>query len=136
MGRIKKHKKYNVCRHCDKLYEVGFWGTGFVYCSKHCGEIANRAIQEERRKKLQYERNSKKECVLCHRNILGVGKRKAISKFCSRRCMFIHARMRDRKDKFVNIKVPIKDMLDGNVKITLNGKVNIGGKLIGVYDGN
>ena len=135
MARTRKHEKYNVCRNCDKLYEIGFWGTGSVYCSRHCGVISNKAIQEVKRRKTQHERNSKKECILCHRNIMGVGKRKSVSKFCSRRCMFIHSRMRSRKDKFVNIKVPIKDLLEGNIKVSLNGKVNIGGKLIGVYDG-
>ena len=43
--------------------------------------------------------------------------------------------MKLRKDKFIMIKVPIKEFLDGNIKVNLNGKVNIGGKLIGVYDG-
>jgi hypothetical protein len=43
--------------------------------------------------------------------------------------------MRSRKDKSIRIRVPIKDLLDGSVKVELNGKVNIGGKLIGVYDG-
>lgn len=133
MVRTKRREKYNVCRHCDKLYEVGFFGTGFMYCSKHCGEIANRRIQEERRKRIQYEKNSKKNCVMCHRNILDVGKRKAISKFCSRRCMHVHSRMKSRKH--VNIRVPVEELLNGNIKVTNSGKVNIGGRLIGVYDG-
>ena len=43
--------------------------------------------------------------------------------------------MKLRKDKFIMIKVPVQEFLDGNIKVNLNGKVNIGGKLIGVYDG-
>ena len=133
MARTKKHEKYEVCRYCDKLYEVGFFGAGRVYCSKHCASQGYNIYQKERyhAKKLTVDR----ECVLCHRNILEVGNRKRVSKFCGKRCMFTHNRIMKRKDKFIMIKVPVKDFLDGNIKVNLNGKVNIGGKLIGVYDG-
>jgi len=135
MAHTKKHEKYNVCRYCDKLYEVGFFGTGSAYCSRHCALQSNKIIQRERCQIKTDAVRRAKECILCHRNIIGVGKRKRPSKFCSARCMFTYSRMRSRKDKSIRIKVPIKDLLDGSVKIELNGKVNIGGKLIGVYDG-
>ena len=102
MVHTKKHEKYNVCRYCDKLYEVGFFGTGSAYCSRHCALQGNKIIQKERYQiKTDIVRRSK-ECILCHRNIIGVGKRKRPNKFCSTRCMFTYSRMKSRqihKDK-------------------------------------
>lgn len=132
MERIRKH---NVCRTCDKLYELGFFGTGTVYCSRHCARIGHNDYAKIRYQEKQKKMTVDRDCILCHRNILGVGSRKRVSKYCSKKCMFTHSRIRLRKDKFIMIKVPIKEFLDGNVKVNLNGKVNIGGKLIGVYDG-
>ena len=132
MGRIRKH---SVCRVCETLYELGFFGTGTVYCSRRCAGIGHNENAKMRYKEKQRKMSMGRECILCHRNILAVGKRRIVSKFCSKKCMFTHSRMKLRKDKFIMIKVPVQEFLDGNIKVNLNGKVNIGGKLIGVYDG-
>ena len=110
-------KNTRKCKHCMKTYEYGFWGTGLKYCSKECRENSIRYYAKTYYLRNKKPKHTEKLCLLCKRNIVIMGKRKTINKYCSNRCMEMAQRIRGSKSKFVTIKIPIKD-----IPLIFNGK--------------
>ena len=50
---------------------------------------------------------NKKKCFVCKKVISSVNKRKKINNYCSKKCMLLAQKMRDRQQKYVYIKIPI-----------------------------
>ena len=97
-------KDSRKCVICSKLYEKGFFGTGFKFCSNPCREESKRL-----KMKAWYKRthpiDTKKKCILCKRSISIVGKRKNFAKYCSTLCMERGSRIRQRGSKYIYIKI-------------------------------
>ena len=55
------------------------------------------------------KKSLEKRCKICRRNILKVGQRKGASKYCSDKCMEIATHVKERGQKTIYIKIPIKD---------------------------
>ena len=92
------------CDQCNTIYEKGFFGTGYKYCSKLCREVKRNEYQ-----KILYQRQRKKtsmDCHICGRDIGGVGISKNINKYCSTRCMDMGTRQR-KGQKYCYVKIPI-----------------------------
>ena len=102
---IKMSKDTRRCDQCNTLYEKGFFGTGFKYCSDRC-----RAEKKSDCARLRYRKLHKKtstNCDLCGRDIGSVRNRKNISKYCSTRCMYMGTRIRKRGQKYCYVRIPI-----------------------------
>ena len=99
-------KDTRKCNLCNTVYEKGFFGTGYKYCSPACRKESSIESMKAWYKRT-HPRDTKKKCVVCHRIIHSVGIRKKISKYCSSMCMF-KSRQIKRGDRFVTIKIPVK----------------------------
>ena len=102
-----KLKGTNKCGECGVEYERGFYGTGFVYCSKACRLLGYKSKQRNRNRR-KYEVKDK-NCLICERNILKLGLRKFANKYCSKRCMNLAQQIK-RGRKYCTIKIPLKDI--------------------------
>ena len=100
-------KDTNRCNHCGTLYQKGFFGTGYKYCSQLCSKSYWRTKRNEYSKK-RYQRLYKKStrCDICGRDIGSVGSRENISKYCSARCMYMGRRER-KGQKYCYVKIPV-----------------------------
>ena len=98
----------NKCKCCAKLYQKGFLGAGYKYCSKICREsdwrMKNAEYCKERYKRLH--KKTIRDCVICGRDIGSVGSRNNISKYCSTRCMFLGRKVRNGQ-KYCYVRIPI-----------------------------
>ena len=103
-------KSIKRCKHCLRRYEPGFWGTGIKYCSHECADYAKKYRGKAYYKAHRKSRDVSRLCFLCKRNILSLGKRRSINKYCSKRCMEMAQRIRGRESKFVTIRIPVKDI--------------------------
>ena len=79
---------------------------------KYC----NNACRYEFRKKsgyhkMWYEKKHpeifERECLICERNIKAQGKRKIVSKYCSKKCMYLAERIRNTNLKYITVKIPV-----------------------------
>ena len=98
-----------ICKLCKKPYEYGFWGTGIKYCSKQCSREALSIYKNNWYN--QNIKNTKAKCLLCKRNILSVGERNYVGKYCSKRCGTTANRINRTGAKTVNIKMPVKTIV-------------------------
>ena len=100
-------KDTNRCKSCGTLYQKGFFGSGYRYCSLRCSKSYWRVKRNEYNKK-RYQRLHKKStcCNICGRDIGSVRNRKNISKYCSTRCMFLGRRYR-KGQKYCYVKIPV-----------------------------
>ena len=105
-----RNKNIVSCKECGEPYEKGFWGTGIKYCSRYCAEKYRVSYRKLWYIKNRKPRNVSRLCGLCKRNILVVGQRKNISKWCSKRCSEIAHRMRKRNIGYITVKIPVKDI--------------------------
>jgi endogenous inhibitor of DNA gyrase (YacG/DUF329 family) len=92
------------CVNCGK--DVGFSFVIKKFCNAKC--------INEWRKKVKYHRkyrplNTDRKCLVCEKPLVK-GERKKLSKFCSKRCMNISTRVKDRGQKYITVKIPIKDI--------------------------
>ena len=100
----KMSKDTRRCNHCNTLYDKGFYGTGYKYCSTLCRKKKHLADQNK-----HYQRFRKltiRPCLLCGRDIGSVRVRKNVNKYCSTRCMFLGRRYR-KGQKYCYVRIPV-----------------------------
>ena len=95
--------KYLVCKYCEKKYEEGFFGSGSKDCSRVCVDKARKKYYREK------YTPTKKDCIICKRDIKTVGERKHAVKYCSTKCMLLGQGIRDNGQTTMKIEIPIKD---------------------------
>ena len=115
-------KSIRRCVKCNSEYEMGFWGTGYKYCSRKCVRERNKATYINRYVK---RKNTSCCCMLCKRNIFSVGLKQNVSKYCSRRCLEMATRIRKGQTHF-HVKIP-KTVIT-NVKFSVDDIPKIWGK--------
>ena len=110
-------KDTNRCKSCGTLYQKGFFGAGYKYCSQRCSKSYWRVKRNEYNKK-RYQRLHKKStcCNICGRDIGRVGSRENISKYCSTRCMGMGIRQR-KGQKYCYVRIPV--VVQKSVKILI-----------------
>ena len=92
------------CNHCNTLYDKGFYGTGYKYCSLKCRRDVQLIKHSKRYKRLR--KLTVRPCLLCGRNISDVRSRKNVSKYCSSRCMYMGTRYR-KGQKYCYVRIPV-----------------------------
>ena len=92
------------CDECNTLYEKGFFGSGYKYCSTLCRKKKALAYQNKRYQRLR--KLTVRPCLLCGRDIGSVGGRKNVNKYCSARCMYMGRRER-KGQKYCYVRIPV-----------------------------
>ena len=110
-------KDTNKCKSCGILYQKGFFGAGYKYCSQVCSKAYWRVKRNEYNKR-RYQRLYKKStcCNICGRDIGRVGSRENISKYCSTRCMGMGTRQR-KGQEYCYVRIPV--VVQKSVKILI-----------------
>jgi endogenous inhibitor of DNA gyrase (YacG/DUF329 family) len=93
------------CIYCMGKVPITYKGIQRKFCTEKC-----RYMYKKNLGLLTYQKNStshKKKCFICRRLIASVGQKKRISKYCSKKCMVIGTKQRDRNQKHVYVKIPI-----------------------------
>ena len=101
----KMSKDTRRCDQCNTLYEKGFFGTGYRYCSQVCRDEKRNEYHRLRYRKLH--KKTSINCDVCGRDIGKVGKSKNISKYCSPKCMWVGTRVRQRGQKYCYVRIPV-----------------------------
>ena len=96
----------NICVHCGRQYELGFYGAGKKFCSQECRQ---HRYKYRNRVKRVYTKIDK-DCLICGRSILKVGLRKHANKYCSKKCMFTANKVRVNGQKTIRVRIPIESM--------------------------
>ena len=96
----KMSKDTRRCNHCNTLYDKGFYGTGYRYCSRKCRDD----VRDERTKN-SYKKEIA-DCAVCGRDIGSVGMSKNTNKYCTVRCMDMARRIR-RGQKYCYVRIPV-----------------------------
>lgn len=91
--------------YCMGKVPVTYKGRQKKFCTEKC-----RYTYKKKNGLLTYQKKrltNHKKCFICNRVISSVGLRKKIFKYCSKKCMIIGTRQRDRNQKNVYVKIPI-----------------------------
>ena len=94
-----------ICKNCGTTVPITYKGLQAKFCSNGC-----RYMYKKANGLLTYQKKislNKKKCFVCKKVISSVNKRKKINKYCSKKCMLLAQKMRDRQQKYVYIKIPI-----------------------------
>lgn len=94
-----------ICKHCGVSVPITYKGSQRNFCTDKC-----RYMYKKENGLLTYQKKvalNKKKCAICKRVISSVNKRKHIHKYCSKKCMLLAQKIRDRQQKTVYVKIPI-----------------------------
>ena len=64
----QKLKGINTCKFCGKTYEVGFFGSGYKYCSHSCNRKGRALADKERIKRVKKD----KDCNVCGLSLIHI----------------------------------------------------------------
>tara|TARA_R110002020_G_scaffold20761_5_gene70530 strand:- start:1106 stop:1498 length:393 start_codon:yes stop_codon:yes gene_type:complete len=97
------------CLWCEKSLAFKKMQAQVKFCGERCRRDYRKSSGYFREKYLRDKNPHLKKCIICHKSILEVGKRKGASKYCSNSCMYIGTKVRDRSQEYVYFKVKVKD---------------------------
>ena len=93
------------CIYCMGKVPITYKGIQRKFFTEKC-----RYMYKKNNGLLTYQKKiqaNHKNCLICRRVISSVGLRKKISKYCSKKCMVIATKQRDRNQTHIYVKIPI-----------------------------
>lgn len=93
------------CLYCMGKVPITYKGRQKNFCTEKC-----RYMYKKINGLLPYQKKiqaNHKKCFICRRVISSVGMRKKISKYCSKKCMVIGTKQRDRNQSHIYVKIPV-----------------------------